>query len=103
MWNGQPYVYMMANRYLGTLYIGVTSDLPGRVTQHRAETFRGFTARHGVKRLVWYESAETMADVIISEKRIKKWRRDWKIMLIERVNPHWEDLAAALGLPPLDH
>ncbi len=102
MWDGQPCVYMMASRYLGTLYTGVTSDLPGPVMQHRLETFRGFTARYDVKRIVWYETAETMVEAIGHEKRIKKWRRDWKIMLIERANPHWEDLAPAIGLPPLD-
>ena len=103
MWDGQACVYMMANRYLGTLYTGVTSDLPGRIIQHRTDTFRGFTARHNVKRLVWYEAADTMVDAIASEKRINKWRRDWKIMLIKRANPHWEDLGTAIGLPPLDY
>ncbi len=91
----------MASGYLGTLYLGVTSNLLGRVMQHRDGTFRGFTDRYGVKRLVWYEAADTMADAIASEKRLKRWRRDRKIELIERDNPLWNDLGPVIGLPPL--
>ena len=97
-----PYVYILASGFNGTLYTGVTSNLIGRVMQHRAGTFDGFTKRHGIKRLVWYETADTMETVIASEKRIKKWPRDWKKNLIERDNPDWRDLAVGLGLPPLD-
>ena len=96
-----PCVYMMASEYLGTLYVGVTSNLIGRLMQHRDGTFGGFTAEHEITRLVWYEIADTMEAAIAAEKRIKKWRRDWKIALIERQNPTWDDLAVALGLPPL--
>jgi putative endonuclease len=97
----QPCVYLMASGHYGTLYVGVTSDLLARVTQHRSGTFRGFTDRYAVKRLVWYELADTMEAAIIAEKRIKRWRRDWKIELIERDNPAWSDLAIGLGLPRL--
>lgn len=90
----------MASGHYGTLYTGVTSHLIGRVIQHRDEVFDGFTAKHGVKRLVWFEIADTMEAAITAEKRIKRWQRDWKIALIERENPQWEDLAIGLGLPP---
>ena len=96
----QPYVYMLASGRLGTIYVGVTSNLIGRIMQHRDGTFGGFTAKYAVHRLVWYEMADTMEVAIASEKRIKRWHRDWKIELIERANPHWNDLARGLGLPP---
>jgi putative endonuclease len=98
----EPCVYMLASGFNGTLYTGVTSNLIGRVMQHREGTFDGFTKRHNIKRLVWYETADTMEVVLASEKRIKKWPRDWKKNLIERNNPDWRDLAIDLGLPPLD-
>jgi len=101
MWDKQPCVYMMASGFNGTLYTGVTSNLPARIIQHRKGTFRGFTAEYGVKRLVWYEISEEMTDAIASEKRIKRWRRDWKIALIERDNLHWNDLGHVIGLPSL--
>ena len=97
----QPCVYILASGYNGTLYVGVTSNLIGRLIQHRNGTFEGFTARYGVLHLVWFETADTMADAIASEKRIKAWRRDWKKNLIEKANPGWLDLAVNLGLPPL--
>jgi putative endonuclease len=97
----QPCVYIMASGQNGTLYIGVTSNLIGRVMQHREGTFGGFTSRYGVTRLVWYDVADTMESAIASEKRIKKWPRQYKLNLIERDNPHWDDLAVGLGLPPL--
>ncbi|MFN3433970.1 MAG: GIY-YIG nuclease family protein [Sphingomonas sp.] len=97
----QPCVYILASGFNGTLYVGVTSNLIGRMMQHRAGTFGGFTSEHGVMLLVWFEVADTMADAIASEKRIKGWRRDWKKNLIERDNPTWSDLAVGLGLPPL--
>ena len=96
-----PFVYILASGHYGTLYTGATSNLIGRIIQHRDGTFDGFTKEHNVTRLVWFEPAETMEAAIASEKRIKRWLRDWKIALIERDNPHWEDLAIALGLPPL--
>jgi putative endonuclease len=97
----QPCVYMLASGYYGTLYVGVTSDLLSRLIQHREEWTRGYTSRYGVKRLVWYEMADSMEAAIAHEKRVKRWLRDWKIALIERANPHWEDLAIGLGLAPL--
>ena len=97
-----PCVYIMASAFNGTLYIGVTSNLIGRVMQHREGTFGGFSKRYSVKRLVWFDTADTMEVVIAAEKRIKKWPRDFKKNLIERDNPRWEDLAVGLGLPPLE-
>jgi putative endonuclease len=96
-----PFVYILASCFNGTLYIGVPSNLVGRIIQHREGTYGGFTTRYGVLRLVWFEPADTMADAIAAEKRIKKWPREYKLNLIERSNPHWDDLAIGLGLPPL--
>ena len=97
----QHCVYILASGFNGTLYVGVTSNLIGRVMQHRAGTFEGFTSRYRVAILVWFEMIDTMADAIANEKRIKYWRRDWKMNLIERTNPNWDDLAIGLGLPPM--
>jgi putative endonuclease len=85
-------VYMMANRKHGTIYIGVTSDLISRVVQHREGDLEGFTKRYGLKRLVWYETHNTIVEAIQREKSLKKYKRDWKINLIEFENPHWDDL-----------
>ncbi len=96
------YVYILASRRHGTLYTGVTSDLPARIHQHRTETFSGFTADYGVKRLVWFEAHDDIAEAIWREKRIKGWKRDWKIKLIEELNSAWDDLAVTmLGFAPL--
>ena len=92
-------VYLMTNREYGTLYVGVTSQLPARVSQHREGLIPGFTQTYGLKRLVWYEPHETMAHAIRREKQLKKYQRDWKINLIERDNPRWEDLYPALFGP----
>ena len=97
----QPCVYILASGRNGTLYVGATSNLVGRVMQHRDGVFDGFTKRHGIVRLVWYDTADTMLDAFASEKRTKKWPRDHKLNLIERDNPDWSDLAIGLGLPPL--
>ena len=97
----QPCVYILASGRHGTLYIGVTSNLLARLHQHRTGAVAGFTSRHDVKRLVHYELAEAMETAIAHEKRLKAWRRDWKIELIERDNPFWGDLALNLGFPPL--
>ena len=80
------------------LYIGVTSDLGGRVWQHRSNAVDGFVRDHHVHRLVFAEFHQTMADAILREKRIKKWRRAWKLELIERENPQWRDLYDELAL-----
>jgi len=97
----EPCVYLLSNGRFGTLYTGVTSNLIGRVQQHREGTFDGFTKRHDVKQLMWFEMAETMEAAIAREKAMKKWRREYKCNLIEWLNPEWNDLAVGLGLPPL--
>ena len=82
----------MASKRNGTLYVGVTSDLMGRVWQHRENVVAGFTKRHGIHTLVWYEVHETMESAITREKSIKAWKRAWKLELIETSNPSWVDL-----------
>ena len=86
------YVYLLASRRHGTLYLGVTGDLVRRVHQHKSHDVRGFSARYGVDRLVWFEVYDNPTDAIAREKALKKWRRDWKIRLIEEQNPDWRDL-----------
>lgn len=88
----QPAVYILASGRMGTLYIGVTSNLVQRLWQHREHLAEGFTARYGVTRLVWYELHGTMESAILREKRLKKWNRGWKVELIEQTNPYWNDL-----------
>jgi putative endonuclease len=97
-----PAVYLLASRRNGTLYVGVTSNLPSRIFQHRSGLIPGFTREYGVKLLVWFEQHATMESAIIREKRIKKWNRAWKLELIEADNPDWRDLAEDLGLEQLD-
>ena len=86
------YVYLLASRRKGTLYVGVTNDLSKRVWQHKQDLVEGFTKKHGVKTLVWYEQTESIESAIVREKQIKKWNRAWKIGLIEANNPDWKDL-----------
>ena len=88
----QPAVYMLASQPNGTLYTGVTNDLVRRVWEHRNDTIDGFTKQYGVHRLVYYELHTSMIEAIRREKQIKKWRRAWKIELIEKENPEWRDL-----------
>ncbi len=90
-------VYIMTNRRHGTLYTGVTADLEVRVQQHRSGATPGFTARYGLKRLVWFKQHQTIVGAIQREKSIKKYKRDWKINLIERGNPQWLDLSVSWG------
>ena len=97
----QPCVYILARASHGTFYTGVTSDLLGRIHQHRAGTIRGFTRRYGIKRVVWFELHERMESAILREKRIKWWPRAWKYDLIHEANPTWRDLAEDLGFEPL--
>jgi len=85
-------VYMMSNRKHGTLYVGVTSQFLRRVSQYREGQIEGFTKTYGLTRLVWYEQHDGMPAAIQHEKRLKKYKRDWKINLIERDNPNWDDL-----------
>lgn len=88
----RPCIYILTSRRNGTLYVGVTSDLGRRVFEHRFGAVPGFTRSYGVHRLVFAEFHDTMMDAIAREKRIKKWRRAWKLDLIERCNPQWQDL-----------
>ena len=90
-------VYMMADRPRGTIYIGVTSSFLSRVVQHREETRPGFTKRYGLKRLVWFEHFDLMTNAIQREKSLKRWPRQWKINLIERDNPTWDDLYSQIA------
>ena len=88
----QPAVYILASRKNGTLYVGVTSDLVKRIWEHKNDLVEGFTKRYGVHQLVWYEIHESMDAAIQREKRLKEWKRTWKVQLIEKRNPNWEDL-----------
>ena len=93
----QPAVYILANGKNGTLYIGITMNLPERVWQHKNHVnVDGFTARYDVHDLVWYEFFENMPEAVAKEKTMKKWRREWKIKLIEEQNPEWLDLSGVL-------
>jgi len=100
----QYYVYMMASKRNGTLYVGVTNDLIRRVYEHRHGLVQGFTKKYGVTRLVYYEVLDDPHEAITREKRIKKWRREWKVNLIKESNAQWRDLydeiAGDCGSPP---
>jgi putative endonuclease len=86
------YVYILCSKRNGTLYTGVTSDLIKRVYEHRNNLVDGFAQRYNVHRLIWFEIHESVESAISREKRIKKWKRDWKLQLIEKHNPLWKDL-----------
>jgi putative endonuclease len=86
------YVYIMASRRNGTIYLGVTSDLPGRVYQHRNGLIAGFTKRYGCRTLVWYEAHDDIQDARARELQMKKGKRGWKLQAIEGMNPDWRDL-----------
>ena len=88
----QPAVYLLASKRNGTLYIGVTSNLPARIWQHKNDQVEGFTKQYQVHQLVYFEIHEEMASAIQREKQLKKWRRQWKLELIEKGNPDWKDL-----------
>jgi putative endonuclease len=96
---GGGWVYMMSDRYRGTLYVGVTANLPQRIFQHRDGTGSDFCARYGLHRLVWAERGDRIEDCIAHEKRLKRWRREWKFALIERANPDWSDMYDCLVRP----
>ena len=87
------YVYIMASKKNGTLYIGMTNNLVRRVYEHKTNMNEGFTQKYGVHRLVYYESTNDVTAAITREKQMKKWKREWKINLIEERNPNWDDLA----------
>jgi putative endonuclease len=88
----QPCVYILTNHCNGTLYIGVTSDLPKRIWQHKNKIAIGFTEKYKLNKLVWYEMHETTESAIQREKAIKNWKRKWKLRVIEEMNPKWLDL-----------
>ncbi len=88
----QFFVYIMASKRNGTLYIGVTSNLPQRIWQHKKNQAEGFTSKYNVKQLVYFEPHDTAENAITREKQFKKWNRAWKLKLIEKHNPNWKDL-----------
>ena len=87
------YVYILASKRNGTLYIGVTNNLERRLYEHRNNLIKGFTKRYNVHKLIYYEETNNINEALLFEKRIKKWNRSWKIRLIEQDNPKWKDLA----------
>jgi putative endonuclease len=91
-----PSIYILASKKNGTLYTGVTSDLIKRIYQHKNNEIDGFTKRYSVKTLVYFEQSENMLTAIAREKQLKKWNRSWKINLIEKCNPNWNDLYCEL-------
>jgi putative endonuclease len=86
------YVYIVASKRNGTLYVGVTDDLVRRVWQHKEGLIKGFTSRYRCKLLVWFDSTDDVASAIQREKQIKEWKRRWKLRIIEETNPDWDDL-----------
>jgi putative endonuclease len=92
MYTKNYYVYILASKRNGTLYIGVTNNLKKRVYEHRNDLIEGFTKKYQVHRLVWYEHSQDIHGVIKREKQLKAWKRQWKMRLIEEMNPEWEDL-----------
>jgi putative endonuclease len=88
----QPAVYILTNKRNGTLYIGVTSDLAKRVWEHKNNIVVGFTKKYNLHQLVWYELHDSMESAILREKRLKEYKRSWKLKLIESMNPDWQDL-----------
>ena len=88
----QYYVYILSSDRNGTLYIGITSDLIKRIYEHKANTVEGFTKQHRIHLLVYYEITNDINSAIAREKQLKSWNRKWKIALIEKANPQWEDL-----------
>ena len=92
------YVYLLANKPYGTVYVGMTSDLARRVWEHKNKVVPGFTKRYGIDRLVWFEAHDSAQTALRREKQIKEWKRDWKINLIEQENRHWVDLFPTLTI-----
>ncbi|TFV74722.1 GIY-YIG nuclease family protein [Bradyrhizobium frederickii] len=94
------YVYILASKIGGTLYIGVTNDLIRRVAEHKSKLIEGFTEKYDVARLVYFEQFDDPENAIKREKRLKKWNRAWKVRLIEQHNPNWDDLYHEIAGPP---
>ena len=94
------YVYILASKIGGTLYIGVTNDLIRRVAEHKLQLVESFTKQYDVVKLVYFEQFDDPENAIKREKRLKEWKRDWKIALIEKDNPNWNDLYAEIAGPP---
>jgi putative endonuclease len=98
------YVYIIASKRNGTLYIGVTNDLIRRIAEHKNGRVEGFSKRYKINQLVYYEESADIASAIVREKRLKKWKRAWKLRLIEEENPGWrdlyQDLIGGTGFPP---
>jgi putative endonuclease len=92
------FVYILASRSNGTLYVGVTNDLLRRLSEHKAKLVPGFTREHGVDRLVYFETFDSILEARSREHSLKRWRRAWKIALIEKLNPEWRDLTGQLNL-----
>lgn len=90
-------VYILASKKDGTLYTGVNTDLGRRVHEHKERLSKGFSARYGAVRLVWYRECEDIGQAIVEEKRIKRWRRAWKVRLIEEMNPDWREHYGGMG------
>jgi putative endonuclease len=91
------YVYLLASKPFGTLYVGMTRDLIKRVWEHKTKAVPSFTAKYGVDRLVWFEIHDNLESAFVRERQIKNWKRAWKIELIETDNPHWIDLYPSLS------
>ena len=98
MRNERFHVYILASRWHGAIYVGVTNDLSRRVYEHKSGAWKGFTARYEIDKLVYCEAYDNPLDAIACEKQLKKWRRDWKVALIEKGNPDWRDLSREYGL-----
>ncbi len=90
------FVYIMASKKNGTLYVGVTSDLIKRINEHKTNVIEGFTKKYSIHTLVYYEMSEDIRGAIEREKQLKNWKREWKIQLIEKENPEWKDLFSEL-------
>jgi len=91
------YVYLLASKKHGTLYLGMTNDLVRRTYEHKTKVADGFTKRYDIDKLVWFEIYDDPSTAISREKELKKWRRDWKIRLIEESNPNWDDLYSGIA------
>ena len=91
------YVYMLASRYRGTIYVGVSNDISRRVGEHKSGIVKAFTQRYKVHRLVYFEAYDSILEARARERVLKRWRREWKFDLIEKLNPDWHDLAPQLA------